>query len=114
MGDIEATAIAYLTRALGVPAYAEVPRNRPDRFVTVERTGGGTERGIDWPTLAVQSWAPSRHEASALARCVDEAMLAMPDEVPSVPSCESQSIYNFPDPDSGGSRYQGVYNLTSY
>ena len=77
---IEATLVAYLYETLGVEAFAEVPKDYPDRFVTVERTGGSSEihGAIDRPVVAVQSWAGSAFEAEELARQVDEALLDAP------------------------------------
>lgn len=115
MVDIEGAVIAYLGDALSLDdctVYAEVPNPRPEKFVTVERTGGSDlEKFVDQPTLAVQSWAPTRYEASELARDVDALLLDMPGEVINVMGCDRNSLYNFPDPDSRQARYQGVYDL---
>lgn len=108
--DIEATVIAHLADALKVPVYADPPKTYPDRFITVERTGGGSEFGVDRPSIAVQSWATSRYEASALAREVDSAM-GLIESIENVMSCERTGLYNFPDPDSQRQRYQGTYDL---
>lgn len=105
----------YLSEAVGVPVYAEPPRDRPERFVTLERTGGASEvyGCIDRPTLAVQSWAPSNHQAFALASVVDVAMLTSQWSIENLMSCERNSLYNFPDPDSRISRYQAIYELVT-
>lgn len=115
MLDVIAELIPYLRGAVGVDAYAEVPRERPERFVTLERTGGGAEvfGAIDRPTLAVQSWAPTNYSAFALATAVDAAMLAAPWHVANLMSCERNTLHNFPDPDSRSPRYQGLYELTT-
>lgn len=115
MTDITALTIAYLTNALECEVFAEVPNKAPEVFVTVERTGGGAEMygAIDHPTLAVQSWAKTQLDAYDLAAQVDGLMLAMPFDETNVFDCERNSLYNFPDPDSRQSRYQGVYELTT-
>ncbi len=114
--DIIATTIAYLSEVLeadGIEAYADVPRDRPERFVTIERTGGSTSNRLDYPELAIQSWAPSNHGAYALARAVDGAMLDMPLKVRDVAGVDRSSLSDWPDPDSRSPRYQGVYRLTT-
>lgn len=112
MIDIEAEIIAYLSGVLELPIVADVPNPRPERFVLVERTGGSDlEKYVDCPTVAVQSWAPTRFEASTVSRDVDALLLDMPGEVLNVMSCERNSLYNFPDPDSRQARYQGVYEF---
>lgn len=105
----------YLAEAVGVPVYAEVPRKRPEEFVTIERTGGDAEifGAIDRPTLAVQSWAATNLDASKLAASVDDAMLYSPWNVENVMSCERNTLHNFPDPDSRSPRYQGLYELVT-
>lgn len=115
MMDIEATVIAYLTERLDCTAYAEVPNPRPERFVTVERTGGTqTLMGaVDRPSVAVQSWEASRAKAQALASTVDALMLSMPLEVENVFDCDRSGPYNYPDPDSRQSRYQAIYELVT-
>lgn len=115
MLDIERAAIEYLDANLACGVYAEVPNPRPLRFVTVERTGGATdERGaVDRPMLAVQSWDQTRFGASTLSQTVDLLMANMPDEVENVCDCDLNSLYNFPDPDSGQPRYQGLYQLVT-
>lgn len=115
MVDIEREIVAYLTERLDCTAYAEVPNPRPERFVTVERTGGTQDiyGAIDYPSVAVQSWEATRARAQALADEVDGLMLAMPLDIENVMGSDRNSLYNFPDPDSGQSRYQGIYELVT-
>ena len=104
--DVIAATCAALKKGLGVPASSAVPKNRPKRFATVERTGGGYSLGKDSPNLAVQVWAETESEAYALALMAREVLLNMRETVPQVCSCSVGGIYAFPDPDSGSPRYQ--------
>lgn len=108
--NVEAAIISHL-REGGFDAYADVPNPRPAQFVTVERTGGSSRYGIDRPTVAVQSWAPTRYEASELAAAVDARMESLVD-VPDVTRCARNSMYNYPDENQA--RYQAVYDLVTY
>ncbi|HIW77049.1 MULTISPECIES: hypothetical protein [Gordonibacter] len=111
--DIEKRLADYLTTSVGVLAQPDVPRKRPDRFITVERTGGPLENVvIDRATVAVQCWAASRYEASALAARADAALASFSQE-PGVTAVKRQSLYNFPDPTSGLARYQLVVEITT-
>jgi hypothetical protein len=114
--NIEAAVIQALGAALPVPAFADVPKSRPASFVTAERTGGTLANvAIDAATVAVQSWAQGRYEASELAELVDAAMLAIPSGSGAITRCARNSgPYNFPDLDGGMGRYQAVYELTFY
>lgn len=88
-----------------VTAYVSVPNPRPERFYTVERTGGASDRFIDWPQIAVQAWAGSRSQAAVMASRARMAALKLRKE----PWCASVvlgGLYDFPDPDSRQARYQ--------
>lgn len=115
MLDVVEALRPYLAGAVGCPVYAKVPRERPERFVTLQRTGGPADVYglIDRPTLAVQSWAQSDYEASCLAAAVDAAMHQAPDHVRNLMSCERNTLHDFPDPDSRLPRYQGLYELVT-
>lgn len=56
----------------GIPVSGDVPATRPERFVTVERTGGGMDAYglLDRSMFAVQCWATSRDQAGSLAQTV--------------------------------------------
>lgn len=115
MLDVIGVLIPYLSETLGCEIFAEVPKSYPERFVTLERTGGSAEVYglIDRPTLAMQCWAKTNHEAFTLASAVDAAMMQAPWHITNLMSAERNSLYNFPDPDSRMSRYQGIYELVT-
>lgn len=106
MFDVEECLINWLTEKTGYPCYAEVPGNRPERFITIERTGGEASLGKDEPLLAVQTWGPTRAEASALALRVRNVLVLEACDILQILKCDVSSIYNFPDPDSRQARYQ--------
>lgn len=56
--------------ALGYDAYANVPADPPEEFVTVERTGGSVTDLVDHPSIAVQCWAATDEAAERLANAV--------------------------------------------
>lgn len=106
MFDVEAALVAWLPGAVGVPCFADVPDPRPETFLTVERTGGSSSLGVDRPGVAVQAWAPTRERAANLALTARDALILRSIEVPQICRCSVDSVYNFPDPDSRGARYQ--------
>ena len=112
--SIEAALVAWLPGVLDAPCYAEVPAERPESFLTVERTGGSATYGIDRPSLAIQAWGPSKLEAQSLALKARDAMLYRAVEIPQVRGCSVNSgPYPFPDADSGQHRYQLYVNMTT-
>lgn len=110
--DAEAVAIKHLSD-MGWEAFADVPSERPDEFVVVERTGGRRrDVVIDEPMLAVQCWSTTRSRASKMALEVARDMEGLI-EVPGVNMCRVDSIYNYPDLDSGTPRYQLTCELVT-
>lgn len=103
--DIEATVARRLSKAVGVPAYLEVPERAPDGFITVERIGGGGSM-FEPVQLAVDCWAgrKRRKAAQALSERVKAAVYDL-DEEPNVFHPEVTNCYRQNDPDTGRSRY---------
>lgn len=109
--SIEQALIEWL-ESNGFAAYAQVPKNRPTRFVTVERTGGGVEDLVDHPLVAVQTWAKTQAQAEEDA--VDVRNLALTAARPvGVNSMRVNSgPYKFYDEDSMMPRYQTLFDVT--
>lgn len=106
MTSSTALLIAYLKRKFpGVPVSNRVPKDRPKKFITVERTGGRRTHLWDSPMFAVQAWAPTEVEASALADEVAGAVLAWQLD-PIVAYSAVNAVYAFPDPDARVPRFQ--------
>lgn len=112
MTSSTAALIAYLKRKFpGVPVSNRVPQDRPKKFITVERTGGRRTHLWDSPMFAVQAWAPTEGEASALADEVAGAVLAWQLD-PIVAYSAVSAVYAFPDPDSRVPRFQLTVSAT--
>lgn len=110
--NIETKIIDYLKKK-GFQVYANVPSSRPTSFVTVERTGGSHDSVvIDRPTVAIQAWSDKRLSASELAYSVRDALIRMVSEV-NICKVSINSIYNYPDPESGSNRYQLVVDFVT-
>ena len=107
---IEKIVLDYLNDALNVPVYMEMPENKPDRFVLIEKTGSSRENHIDFATITIQSYAESLYYAATLNEDVKQAM----DDIialDTVSSAELNSDYNFTDTETKKYRYQAVYDL---
>lgn len=89
-----------------VKAFVQVPASRPEKFVTIERTGGKIDAFSDAPTFAVQAWAPTKAEAAALAEQTAAAIDSWPKTEASVADATVESLYDFADPDSRSQRFQ--------
>lgn len=74
MINVEEKVIQTL-KAHNIKAYADVPKKRPDEFVTVESLGGSSNGGfIATPGVAVRAWAQTKYAASQLALTCREAI----------------------------------------
>lgn len=106
--DIEAAMVAWLNANFGCEAATEVPNPRPKRFVSVERTGGPSDRFTDSPTVALQCWAPTRAEAADMACRLRDMLPSFVYEA-NIREVGVNSLANFPAADSP--RYQLVVNI---
>lgn len=112
MRSSTAALIAYLARKFpGTSVSTRVPEQRPQRFITVERTGGQRTHLWDSPMFAVQAWAATEAEASALADEVAVAILDWQRES-IVAYSDVRSVYAFPDPDARVPRFQLTASAT--
>ena len=89
-----------------VKAFGQVPSAHPEKFVTIERTGGKIDAFSDAPTFAVQAWAATKAEAAALAKQAAAAIDSWPKTAPEVADATVESMYYFADPDSRIQRFQ--------
>lgn len=113
MVNVEAVLVEHLNDSgLGCEAFMDVPKERPETFVTVERSGGGRDTFRDLPQVIVQAWGRSRWEASELVDDVADALWQARFH-PNIARVTIGSSHNFPDPDSGQARYQIFASLVT-
>lgn len=110
--------VEYLSGALEVPVYAEVPEARPDAplpsaFVVVEKTGSTEQNHIKTANVAVQSWADSMLEAYDLNYEVKAAMRDFL-ELPSISSVRCTNDYNWTDDRTKQYRMQAMFDVIYY
>lgn len=113
--DYTRMAVDYLNgRSLGATAYRAVPSDRPASFMTVELTGGGADGiVVRSPSVDVDCWSATPHDAEELASRVVDAMLGMPDVETNVFYVEVSAFYANPDPDSGSPRVTVGFDITT-
>lgn len=99
--------------AYGYRASTRVPKNPPDEFVTVERTGGNLENFVDYPTFAIQAWAPTEARAEEIATEIRNhaIMDALPRGVHSMRV--NSGAYPFFDESTRCPRYQIVFDVAA-
>lgn len=102
-----------LTDSLGVPAYLERPKNSPDLFVLIEKTGSSQVNKIKSATIAIQSYAPGLYAAASLNEAVKAAMENAVD-LPDIGAVRLNGDYNFTNTSRKEYRYQAVFEITYY
>lgn len=107
---VEIIVMEHLREALALPAYGEVPAEKPERFLVVEKTGGSERDLVERAMIAIQSYAPTLAEAAALNADAIGAMRALPG-TRGVSAARRNADYNFTDPASKDYRYQAVYEI---
>lgn len=103
----------YLNEALAVPVYLEIPKDRPETYVTIEKTGSSRDNHVNRATFAVQSVATSMYDAMALNEAAKEAMDGAI-VLPEIAKAKLNSDYNFTDTTTKEYRYQAVYDIVHY
>ena len=109
--SIEEALVSWLS-SLGYDAHANVPKDRPGRFVTVERTGGEVADMVDHPSIAIQTWAQSAAEAEEDACAIRLAAISGPLPAGVHSMRVDSGPYKFYDEESMQPRYQTVYDAT--
>lgn len=110
---IEVTILNHLKSALSVPVCMEIPKDQPESFVVLEKTGSGKRNRLCSATFAVQSYAPTMYGAASLNEAVKAAMESAV-ELDEVTSSTLNSDYNYTDTASKTYRYQAVFDIYHY
>ena len=103
----------YLSMALDVPVYVMQPDDAPEKYVLLEKTGGGVDNKVSTATVAIQSYAGSLYEAAVLNENVKAAMDLIV-ALPKIGRCHLDTDYNFTDTVRKRPRYQAVYDIRYY
>ena len=115
---IEKIVLDYLTEHMSVPVFMELPETpsteyptMPERFLLLEKVGGGQTDHIDLGSIAVQSYSlNSLYEAA----CLDEEMRAVMFgilELDDISEVRLASNYNHTDVRTKRYRYQSVFEF---
>lgn len=110
---IETIIREYLLEELDVPVYIDVPANPGDRYVVIERTGGGENEHIRSATIAVQSYGPRKTSAAELHEQILSTLPGIATGV-TVSACDLNAEYDYTDTQTKRYRYQAVFDIVYY
>ena len=115
---IEQIVLEYLTEHIDVPVFMELPEvpsedypTMPERFILLEKVGGGLNDHIDFGSIAVQSYSlNSLYEAAALDEEMRNVMFGIL-ERNDISEIRLASNYNHTDVRTKRYRYQSVFEI---
>lgn len=110
---IESIVLDYLSKKLDEPCFMEEQLGKLDKYVLIEKTGGGEENHLQFASIAVSSHAATLIEAAQLNKKVKDAMKNII-SLNSVSKCKLNSDYNFTDPTKKQYRYLAVFDLVFF
>ena len=113
MAIIEVIIRDYLKNIFDCPVYADVPQDPGERYITIERTGGGQVDYIRDATIAVQCTAKTRLETIKLHETVIQAMLEIT-TLDAIGGIDLSGESDYTDLSIKEYRYQSVYDIRYY
>lgn len=109
MANVEVLVVDWLKTVVGgVPVSGDVPSERPDVFITVDRTGGPREAMVlDRASILIEFYhKTSRLEASNLANSVADQVVALEAFDQNITHADVNSLVSLDDLIGGYKRYQ--------
>jgi hypothetical protein len=111
---IETVLLDYLNNAnLSAKVYMEQPKDKPEAFFILEKSGGGQTDHISESDFIVQSYGRTLYEAACMNEEIKAVMLRA-NTLNEVSAVELNSDYNYTNAESKSYRYQAVYVITHY
>lgn len=115
---IEQIVLEYLNEHIDVPVFMELPEvpsedypTMPERFILLEKVGGGLNDQIDSGSIAVQSYSlNSLYEAASLDEKMRNVMFGML-VLNTISEIRLASNYNHTDVRTKRYRYQSVFEI---
>jgi hypothetical protein len=109
---IETIILQHMAEAT-TPWYLMRPKNVPNKYGLIEKTGSSRENHLYRSTFAFQSYAPTLEAAAEISAEARELMDTLPEE-PGVSGVRFDTEYNFTDPETRQPRYQAVFVVYHY
>lgn len=111
---IETVLLDYLNNAnLSAKVYMEQPKDKPEAFFILEKSGGGQTDHISESDFIVQSYGRTLYEAACMNEEIKAVMLRA-NTLNEVSAVELNSDYNYTNAESKSYRYQAIFVITHY
>lgn len=110
---IEEIIIDYLSKALSVPVYAEIPKKKSEQYIIVEKIAGGLVEKIKASSVSVYSYSSTQYKAAELDEVVRNTMLDIV-SLDNISSCKVGGESRSNDVLNKEYRYETIFNLYHY
>ena len=107
---IEVLMLNHLSRELDIPVYAEVPEDKPERYVVIKKADYHKKDFLRCSMMLARSYGPTLLAAAELSSQVEKAMYSIIRD-PRVSGCYCTGNYNFTDEETKQYRYQAVFDI---
>ncbi len=107
--NVEAIVISWLNDSVAdYPASSDTPKNLPDKFILVERTGGGREALLgDAAEVLIEVYdKKSRYDCSEIANYIADHIIQLAEQHQDITRASVNSIVSLDDTDKQYHRYQ--------
>ncbi len=104
----------FLADALDAPVYIDVPKDHPNEYYVIEKTGSSRTNHIWQSVFAVQSYGNSFYNAASMIQRVNDLMLDELIKEDRVSDVSLNGSSNFTDTTKKQPRYQSVFVVTHY
>lgn len=108
---IAETKVIDLLLSNSIETFMERPKDAPEEYCIVERTGSSSTNYVTTATIAVQSISGSLAKAAKLNEKVKKILLAA--DIEGISSIKLMSDYNFTNTAAKQHRYQAVYSVVT-
>lgn len=111
---IEEILIGYLTPLLNVPVLTDVPEERPEEWVLIQRASQYTEDFVEHGTVILWSYAPTTYRAALLDRNVRKHLALLAERVDSVSKATIENSFNDTDTQTKEHRYRSEVGVVFF
>lgn len=103
--------IKYVHKTLGIPVATHAPKNTPDVFALVDRTGGEMDYPHDRPEYSVSIWARSEDKCEELAHVLAIGLKTKPPDDDHINAHGVPAVFSYGQEEGGFFIWQVTFNL---
>ena len=103
--------VKWVSETLKVPCSTRVPRDTPNTFAQIDRTGGTMDYPHDSPEYTVSIWAKSEAECEQLAHELAIALKLTPPTDKHINQVDVPNVFSYGVQDGGYTTWQVTFQM---